>query len=48
MDIIEDIKVGLEKTNGAYVVVPDRKEAIAYCMQHAQQGDIVVISRKRT
>ena len=46
MDIIEDIKVGLEKTNGAYVVVPDRKEAIAYCMQHAQQGDIVVLAGK--
>ena len=46
MDIIGDIKVGLEKTNGAYVVVPDRKEAIAYCMQHAQQGDIVVLAGK--
>ena len=45
-DIIEYIKVGLEKTNGAYVVVPDRKEAIAYCMQHAQQGDIVVLAGK--
>ncbi len=27
-------------------MVPDRKEAIAYCMQHAQQGDIVVLAGK--
>lgn len=46
MDIIEDIKVGMHKTNGKYVVIPDRKEAIRYCMEHAEDGDIVVLAGK--
>ena len=28
MDIIEDIKVGLAKTEGEYIVIPDRQEAV--------------------
>ena len=46
MDIIEDIKVGIGKTEGKYVVIPDRKEAIKYCMEHAEDGDIVVLAGK--
>lgn len=46
MDIIEDIKVGINKTNGKYVVVPNRKDAIRYCMQNAQDGDIIVLAGK--
>lgn len=46
MDIIEDIKVGISKTNGEFTVIPDRKEAIAYCIENAQDGDIVVLAGK--
>ncbi len=46
MDIIADIKVGIGRTNGKYVVIPDRKEAIQYCMQNAEDGDIVVLAGK--
>ncbi len=46
MDIIEDIKVGIAKTDGKYVVIPDRKEAIKYCMKNAEDGDIVVLAGK--
>ncbi len=46
MDIIEDIKVGINKTDGKYVVVPNRKNAIRYCMQHAEDGDIIVLAGK--
>lgn len=46
MDIIEDIKVGLHKTDGKYVVVPNRKDAIRYCMENAQDGDIIVLAGK--
>jgi UDP-N-acetylmuramoyl-L-alanyl-D-glutamate--2,6-diaminopimelate ligase len=46
MDIIEDIKVGINKTGGKYVVIPDRKEAIRYCMENAEDGDIVVLAGK--
>lgn len=46
MDIIADIEVGLHKTDGKYLVIPDRKEAIRYCMDHAEDGDIVVLAGK--
>ncbi len=46
MDIIEDIKVGMNKTGGKYVVIPDRKDAIKYCMENAEDGDIVVLAGK--
>lgn len=45
-DILKDIQTGLNKTGGAYVAIPDRREAIAYCMQHAQPGDIIVLAGK--
>lgn len=46
MDIIADIKVGIGKTDGKYVVIPDRKQAIKYCMENARDGDIVVLAGK--
>lgn len=46
MDIISDILVGVHKADGEYVTIPDRKEAIAYCMKHAQDGDIIVLAGK--
>lgn len=44
--IIDDIKIGIGKTNGAYVEIIDRKEAIAYAIHHGQPGDIVVLAGK--
>ena len=46
MDIIADILIGVKKQNGAYVTIPDRKEAIAYCMKNAKEGDIIVLAGK--
>ena len=46
MDIIEDIKTGIHKTNGAYEVIPDRKEAIRFAIDHAESGDIILLLGK--
>ncbi len=46
MDIINDIKVGINKTNGKFIVIPDRKQAIKYCIQNAQENDIIVLAGK--
>ena len=46
LKIIEDIKTGIDKTDGKYIVIPDRKEAIKYCIQNAQKGDIIVLAGK--
>lgn len=46
MDIIEDIKVGLAKTEGEYVVIPDRQEAVNYAVDHAEKGDMIILLGK--
>ncbi|MCI5613666.1 MAG: UDP-N-acetylmuramoyl-L-alanyl-D-glutamate--2,6-diaminopimelate ligase [Agathobacter sp.] len=46
MDIINDILIGVKKADGEYVTIPDRKEAIRYCMENAKDGDIVVLAGK--
>lgn len=46
LDIIEDIKVGMKKTDGKYIEIPDRREAIRWCLTNAQDGDIVVLAGK--
>ena len=46
LDIIEDIKSGLNKTNGKYVVIPNRRDAIKYCIENAKDGDIIVLAGK--
>lgn len=45
-DIIEDIKTGISKTDGNYVEICDRKEAIRYAIEHGEPGDIVVLAGK--
>ena len=42
--IIDDIKVGMAKTDGKYVEIIDRKEAIAYAIHHGEPGDIVILA----
>lgn len=45
-DIIDDIKIGIGKTNGKYVEICDRKEAIKYAIEHGQKGDVIVLAGK--
>lgn len=44
--IIDDIKTGIGKTDGKYVEICDRKEAIKYAIQHGQPGDVIVLAGK--
>lgn len=45
-DILDDIKIGLAKTEGKYVEIIDRKEAIRYAIEEAQVGDVIVLAGK--
>lgn len=45
-DINADIKVGLARSNGKYIEIDDRKEAIAYCITNAKPGDMIVLLGK--
>ena len=45
-DILRDIETGLAKTSGTYIKIPDRREAIRYCLENARDGDIIVLAGK--
>lgn len=45
-DIIADIRGSIEKTGGAFIEIPDRREAIEYSMLHAQPGDMIAVIGK--
>ena len=44
--ILDDIEHGMKETNGAYIKIVDRKEAIAYALHHGQPGDVIVLAGK--
>lgn len=46
LKIISDIVVGLQKTNGKYLIEPDREKAIGMAMDEARAGDIVLLAGK--
>lgn len=45
-DIIADIKTGIKKTDGKYVEIVDRREAIAYVIKYGQPKDVIVLAGK--
>ena len=45
-DIIDDIKTGIAKTDGKYVEIIDRKEAIRYAIENGEVGDVIVLAGK--
>jgi UDP-N-acetylmuramoyl-L-alanyl-D-glutamate--2,6-diaminopimelate ligase len=46
LKIISDIVVGLQKTNGKYIIEPDREKAIGVAMDEARAGDILLLAGK--
>ena len=44
--IIDDIVVGMKKTDGKYITICDRKEAIKYAIEHGQPGDVIILAGK--
>ena len=45
-DILADIRGSIEKTGGAFIEIPDRREAIEYSIVHAEPGDMVAVIGK--
>jgi UDP-N-acetylmuramoyl-L-alanyl-D-glutamate--2,6-diaminopimelate ligase len=46
LKIISDIVVGLQRTNGKYLIEPDREKAIGLAINQAHAGDIVLLAGK--
>ena len=44
--IIDDIIVGMKKTDGKYISICDRKEAIKYVIENGQPGDVIILAGK--
>lgn len=44
--IIDDIKTGIEKTDGKYVEICGRKDAIRYAIETGKPGDVVILAGK--
>jgi UDP-N-acetylmuramoyl-L-alanyl-D-glutamate--2,6-diaminopimelate ligase len=46
LKIISDIVVGLQKTQGKYIIEPDREKAIGLAIDEARAGDILLLAGK--
>lgn len=46
VEIIEEIKRGIDKTDGDYIIVANRREAIEYALSIAQKEDTVLLCGK--
>ena len=46
LDIIKDIHIGFDKTDGRSIDIPDRREAIRYSIEHSEPGDLIAIIGK--
>ena len=36
----------MKKTDGKYITICDRKEAIKYAIEHGQPGDVIILAGK--
>lgn len=44
--IIDDIVTGIKKTKGEYIRIEDRIDAIKYSIEHAKDGDVIILAGK--
>lgn len=45
-DILEDIVTGVKRADGEYITIVSRAEAIRYAIEHAREGDVIVLAGK--
>jgi UDP-N-acetylmuramoyl-L-alanyl-D-glutamate--2,6-diaminopimelate ligase len=46
LKVISDIVVGLQKSNGKYLIEQDREKAIGMAFDEARAGDLVLLAGK--
>lgn len=44
--ILDEVEDGIRGTDGTYVRIPDRRDAVAYAIKTARAGDIIVLAGK--
>jgi len=45
-DIINDILIGVNRGTGKYITIPDRRDAIRYVIENAEDGDCILLAGK--
>lgn len=45
-DIINDILIGMKKTDGEYIIIPERRKAIKEALRIAKDGDVILLIGK--
>ncbi len=45
-EILRDIECGIRRTDGAYLIIEDRQEAIGYAVRMREPGDVILIAGK--
>lgn len=46
MEILSAVEQGIKRTQGEYIVIENRRDAIRYAMQMGQPGDVIVLAGK--
>ena len=44
--ILDEIEAGIRQTDGRYIVIENRREAIRFALKHAQPDDVIVLAGK--
>ena len=44
--IVAQVEVGMKRTDGKYTVITDRRKAIAYALDNAEAGDVIILAGK--
>ena len=44
--IIDQIEAGIKKTDVDYIRITDRRKAIAYALDNAKKGDVIILAGK--
>lgn len=45
-DIIADIECGIRRTDGRYIIIDDRQEAVGCAVRMREPGDVILIAGK--
>ena len=45
-DIISDILIGVNRADGEYITIPDRRDAIRYVIENSREGDCILLAGK--
>ena len=46
LEIMLEIRLGIQKTAGRYIEICDRREAVRFAIQHAEEGDVILLAGK--